>query len=93
VQVELKHLTRFGEPLRAVALDPQTETILFLHRDECRPRHQMFVNRPERSATIDPNFGRSKPVSQNGERGNLVQKTIRFSLIEDESLIGLAEVG
>jgi len=53
----------------------------------------MFVNRPERSATIAPNFCRSKPVSQNGERGNLVQTTIGFSLIEDEWLIGLAEVG
>lgn len=65
LQVEVEHLTHFGKPLRAISLDPQSETILLLHRDECRPRHQMLVNRTERSAAVDPNVRRSKPISQN----------------------------
>lgn len=93
LQVELEHLTRFGKPLRAVALDPQTETIFFLHRDECCSRHQMLINGPERSAAIDPDLRRSKPVSQRSERCDLVETAIGFFPFEDEPSISLAEVG
>ncbi len=72
VQVEVEHLTGFGKPLRAISFDAQSETILSLHRDECRPRHQMLVNRPERAAAVDPDVRRSKPVSQSRERCDLV---------------------
>ncbi|TIX30639.1 MAG: hypothetical protein E5V34_09090 [Mesorhizobium sp.] len=44
--VEVEHLTRFGKPLRAVTLDAQPETILLFLCGECRPRHQMLVERP-----------------------------------------------
>ena len=53
----------------------------------------MLVNRPERTAAVDPNVRRSKPVSQSRERGDLVETAIGFFLCEDEPPIGLTEVG
>ncbi len=91
-QVKVEHLPGFGKPLRAISLDAQSETILLLHRDKCRPRHQMLINRPERSAAVDPDLRRSKPVSQSRERRDLVETAIRFTLFDDEPPISLAEV-
>lgn len=93
LEVEVEHLTRFGKPLRAVTLNAQSETILLFHCGECRPRHQMLVDRPEGSAAVDPNVRRSKPVSQGHKRGNLVESPIGLPQAEDESSIRLAEVG
>lgn len=78
LQIEVEHLARFGKPHRAITLDAQSEAILLLHCVECRPRHQMLVDRPEGSAAIDPNVGRSKPISQSRERRNLVETAIRL---------------
>jgi hypothetical protein len=50
----------------------------------------MLVDRPERSAAVDPNVRRSKPVPQSRERGDLIETPVR--LPEDELSIGLTEM-
>jgi hypothetical protein len=57
LQVEIEHPTGFGKPSRTITLNAQSEPILFLHRGECRPRHQVLVDRPEGAAPVDPNVG------------------------------------
>ena len=61
LQVEVHHLPGFGKPSRAVLWTPSPSLSSSFRATKVEFWHEMFVDRPERSAALDPDIpGRSR---------------------------------
>ncbi|OWK25780.1 hypothetical protein AJ87_01240 [Rhizobium yanglingense] len=47
LEVEVQHLSRLVQPGRTIAINTEPELVLFFHGDECRLRHEVFIDRSE----------------------------------------------
>lgn len=92
LQVEVHHLPDFRQPCRTVALDSETELAFLLQGNEGQLRYQMFVDRAERAATLDPHIPGVQPVTQMRECCNLVKPPIRLSIFEDQLPLRLCQM-